>query len=128
MTLGRQLVRYGLVGLANTAIGYGMILAGLWFGLGDYPSNALGYAVGLCFSFFANRRFTFGQRGNVAAGEIARFLVCFVLSYAANLAIITLGRAFGYAEHPLVHLLAMALYSVIFFVCMRSFAFVRKAA
>lgn len=128
MTLRRQLVRYGLVGLANTAIGYGTILTGLWLGLGDYPANALGYAVGLCFSFVANRRFTFDQRGNVAAGEIARFLVCFILSYAANLAVITLGRAWGHAEHPLVHLMAMAIYSVIFFVCMRSFAFSRKAA
>lgn len=127
MTLGRQLVRYGLVGLANTAIGYGVILGGLWFGLGDYRANALGYTAGLCFSFVANRRFTFDRRGNVAAVEIVRFLFCFILSYAANLAVIALGRTWGYAENPLVHLTAMAFYSVIFFACMRSFAFARKA-
>lgn len=128
MTLARQLIRYGLVGLANTAIGYGVILAGLWVGMGDYVANALGYSIGLCFSFFANRRFTFAQRGHVAAAEIGRFLVCFIVSYAANLAVIALGRAWGYAEHPLVHLVAMGLYSVIFFACMRSFAFARKSA
>lgn len=128
MRLAQQLLRYGLVGLTNTAIGYGAILGSLWLGMGDYPANALGYAAGLCFSFFANRRFTFGRRGDVAGREIARFLVCFILSYTANLAIITAGRAWGYAEHPLVHLLAMAIYSVIFFVCIRSFAFARKAA
>jgi putative flippase GtrA len=124
--LGWQIARYGLVGLANTAIGYGLILAGLWIGLGDYRANALGYTAGLCFSFVANRRFTFDRRGGVTAGEIIRFLCCFAISYAANLAIIALGRAWGHAEHPFVHLAAMAVYSVLFFACMRSVTFRQK--
>jgi putative flippase GtrA len=127
MTLRREVARYGLVGLANTAIGYGLVLVGLKVGLGDYRANVLGYAAGLCFSFFANRRFTFGQRGAVRTPEIIRFLSCFAVSYAANLGVVALGRAWGYAEHPLLHLTAMALYSLIFFACMRSFAFRQKA-
>ena len=128
MSLSRQIARYGLVGLANTGIGYGLILAGLAIGLGDYRANALGYAAGVCFSFFANRRFTFGHRGAVNVSEVIRFLSCFAVAYGANLGVIALGRAWGYSEHPLVHLTAMAFYSLIFFACMRGFAFRQKAA
>lgn len=128
MNLTWQLVRYGLVGLANTAIGYGLILFGLHIGLGDYRANALGYAVGLCFSFFANRRFTFNRRGGASGSEVGRFLFCFVIAYTTNLGVVGLGRAAGHAEHPLVHLAAMVLYSISFFLLMRSIAFRRKVA
>lgn len=128
MKLSRQVARFGLVGLANTAIGYGLILIGLWMGLGDYPANVLGYSVGLCFSFVANRRFTFRRRGIVRSTEVVRFLSCFAIAYAVNLAIIALGRAWGYAENPIIHLTAMAAYSVLFFTCMRNFTFGRDQA
>lgn len=115
MNLGLQIVRFGLVGLANTAIGYGLILVGLRIGLGDYRANALGYAVGLLFSFFANRKFTFEQQDKPTGAEATGFMCCFAISYSANLGVIALGRATGHAEQPLVHLIAMALYSAIFF-------------
>lgn len=125
MSLGRQLLRYGLVGLANTAVGYGLILVGLWLGMGDYPANAFGFAIGLCFSFFANRAFTFSRRGPIAAPEVGRFLACFALAYAANLAVVAAGKAAGLDSNPLVHLAGTALYSVCFFVLIRSFSFGR---
>lgn len=126
MSLSRQLVRYGIVGLANTAIGYGVILFGLWLGLGDYQANATGFAIGICFSFFANRTFTFDRRGSITAAEIGRFMTCFAFAYAANLGVIASGRAIGLAENPLVHLTGTALYSVCFFFLMRHITFARR--
>ena len=119
----RAIVRYGVVGLANTVIGYGLILAGLFAGLNDYVANALGFAVGLCFSFFANRRFTFSRSGRATRQEAVRFLLCFTIAYAANLAVVTLGRTAGYPQNPLVQLAGMAFYSISFFLLMRIFAF-----
>lgn len=119
----RPIVRYGLVGIANTLIGYGLILAGLFAGLNDYAANALGFAVGLCFSFFANRRFTFSRSGSATRGEAIRFLLCFVIAYSANLAVIALGRAGGHPQNPIVQLAGMAVYSISFFFLMRAFAF-----
>lgn len=127
MSLSRQMVRYGLVGLANTAIGYGLILAGLHMGMGDYAANAFGFAAGLCFSFFANRKFTFDQDGGITGREISRFLSCFAIAYAANLGVIAWGRAAGLAESPFIHLAGTALYSVLFFFLMRSITFTRKS-
>lgn len=119
----QQVLRYGVVGVLNTAIGYGLILAGLHAGLGDYAANALGFAAGICFSFVANRRFTFGLQGEIRPTEISRFLACFSLAYALNLAAIAFGRNLGLAGHPAAHLAGMALYSLSFFVLMRSVAF-----
>lgn len=116
----RQITRYMAVGMANTGIGYAVILAGLAAGLRDYPANALGFGAGLCFSFVANRRFTFERTGRIKAHEVAQFLICFAVSYSANLAVITFGHTLGLERNPLIQLAGVALYSVLFFVMMRS--------
>jgi putative flippase GtrA len=118
-----QLLRYGAVGLANTAIGFGLIWLCLALGLGDYPANALGYAAGLTFSYFANRRFTFRLGGRSDPAEVGRFAFCFAVAYGANLLIVTAGREIGLAGAPALHLAAMVTYSALFFVLMRGYAF-----
>lgn len=75
--LGLRVVRFGLVGVANTTIDYG-IFAGLMLGAGAPLLLAQGAGIGVAaaFSFFANRSFTFrathaGARG---FGAFLRFL------------------------------------------------------
>jgi putative flippase GtrA len=120
----RQIVRYAAVGLVNTALGYSLILVGLAAGLGDYLANALGFGVGLCISFLANRRFTFEQTDRIALSEVARFLVCFTMSYSANLMVIALGHAMDLQRNPLIHLAGIVVYSALFFVLMQWRVFV----
>ncbi len=118
----RSILRYGLVGMANTAVGYSVILAGLAAGLGDIASNATGYAAGLTLSFVLNRRWTFGERA-VSRGAPMRFLLSFAVAYGANLAVVLAGEAAGRTEDPLVHLVAMGAYSVVFYLGMSNFVF-----
>ena len=61
----RQLWRYGLVGLSQNAIGYGLYLLVTWLGLPPKTAVSILYVVGVLISFFGNRRFTFahGARG-----------------------------------------------------------------
>ena len=42
-----RLLRFGLTGLANSAVGWAVIFGGLWAGLSGLVANAAGYAVGL---------------------------------------------------------------------------------
>ncbi|GLQ79247.1 hypothetical protein GCM10007881_27650 [Mesorhizobium huakuii] len=42
-----RILRFGAVGLINTALGYTLIQAGLALGLSDIVSNATGFAAGL---------------------------------------------------------------------------------
>ncbi|HKR92895.1 GtrA family protein [Novosphingobium sp.] len=116
-------IRFGLVGIANTLIGLAVIAALLRAGAGDYLANTLSYAVGLCASFLLNRAWTFGVRGPVIAGEVQRFIAAFALSYAANLAMLTLMRGYGFAQSLIGQGAAMAVYSACFFLLTRRFVF-----
>ena len=66
-TLRRQIVRFVVVGVANTLISLAayrlLLLVGLW-----YPAAAfVAYAVGLFNGYFWNRSWTFGSRDSMKA-------------------------------------------------------------
>ena len=118
-----QLGRFGLAGIANTLLGYGVILAGLFAGLGDYMANALGYTVGLLVSFLLNRRYTFGLRGSVERAEVMRFLLAVGIAYGGNLVVLAVGREVLGPDHAIVHLPAIATYTVVFYLLSARFVF-----
>ena len=89
--LDPTLFRFILVGLINTAVGYGVMfglynLAGLhtWGDLGYWISSAANYIVGSVVSFFLNKHFTFRNREK-GAEVVLRFAlnitVCWLLAY-----------------------------------------------
>ena len=89
--LDPTLFRVILVGLVNTAVGYGVMfglynLAGLhtWGDTGYWLSSAANYIVGSVVSFFLNKHFTFRSREK-GAGVVLRFAlniaVCWALAY-----------------------------------------------
>ena len=89
--LDPSLFRFILVGLVNTAVGYGVMfglynLAGLhtWGEAGEWISSAANYVVGSVVSFFLNKHFTFRNQEK-GAGVVLRFAlnitVCWLLAY-----------------------------------------------
>lgn len=118
-----QLGRFGLAGIANTLVGYGVIIAGILVGLGDYVANALGYAAGLIVSFILNRRFTFRIRGAVERAEVVRFLVAVGIAYLGNLAVLTICRDLLVPDNPIAHLPAIATYTALFYILSARFVF-----
>lgn len=89
--LDPTLFRFILVGLVNTAVGYGVMfglynLAGLhtWGGTGYWISSAANYIVGSVVSFFLNKHFTFRNREK-GVKVVLRFAlniaVCWALAY-----------------------------------------------
>ena len=124
----RQLVVFGLVGVANTAVGLGtIVLMQTVIGLDPFVANPIGYAAGLVNSFAMNRAFTFrdGDRSPAAA---TRFLLAFAVAYAANYA--TLAALIGaFPAHPLAwQVVAMVLYTLVFFVLAKWFVFRERRA
>jgi putative flippase GtrA len=119
--LFKQLVRYGLVGVANTAVGLGVILIlQMLLGLDPYSANAGGYAVGLAVSFLLNRAWTF-QVSDRPAGRLSRFMLAFAISYAANLGTLTL--LIDPVGMVAAQAVAVVVYSTIFFVFCRVYVF-----
>ena len=74
-----------LVGVANTALGYAVIFACMYFAeMSPERSNVAGYAAGLLVSYILNQRFTFRdvqRRGT----EFVRFILAFLVAYTVNL-------------------------------------------
>ena len=101
--LDPTLFRFILVGLVNTAVGYGVMfglynLAGLhtWGDTGYWISSAANYIVGSVVSFFLNKHFTFrNQEKGVKV----------VLRFALNIAVCW-ALAYGIAKPLTVGLLA----------------------
>jgi putative flippase GtrA len=81
-----QLVRYLMVGVANTLVGYAVIFfCMLGLGLSPALSNLLGFCVAVVCSFLLNRRFTFRSDGQMRR-ELPRFAASTLLAYLLNLA------------------------------------------
>lgn len=119
----KQLLRYGLVGVANTIVGFGAILVlQILVGLDPYSANAGGYAIGLATSFALNRVWTF-QVSDRPVGRLLRFVLAFAMSYAANLSTLTL--LLSSAGAVAAQAAAAVVYSTVFFVLCRSYVFAR---
>jgi putative flippase GtrA len=118
-----RLFRFGLTGLANSAVGWAVIFGGLWAGMSGLAANAAGYAVGLVLSFTLNRRFVFGVTGAVRGREVAKFLAAFAVAYGANVAVLRAVQPVLGADSPLAQVPALAAYIVIFFVLSQLFVF-----
>lgn len=118
-----RLLRFGLTGLANSAVGWTVIFGGLWAGMGDFAANAAGFGLGLVLSFTLNRRFVFGISGAIRIPEVVKFLAAFAVAYGANLAVLAAARTVLGDGNPLAQLPAIGAYVVIFFLLSHLFVF-----
>ena len=83
-----QFVKFILVGIANTSLGYAVIFSCMYLvGLSAVNSNIIGYFVGLTISYALNRGFIFKSQSKPKS-EFARFLAVFLFAYLANLGVL----------------------------------------
>lgn len=117
------LARFVLVGAANTAIGYALILIWLYAGFGDYSANVLGFAMGLPISYVLHRSLTFRARYRASGGEMVRYVLAFLVAYGANLLAIAVGRGMGLGGTALLQAIAICTYAVLLFLLTRLIVF-----
>ena len=138
--LDPTLFRFILVGLVNTAVGYGVMfglynLAGLhtWGDTGYWISSAANYIVGSVVSFFLNKHFTFRNREK-GAEVVLRFVVnisvCWLLAYGLAQPVMGwLLGGFGLSEQlqgNLTMLFGSGLFVILNYFGQRFFAFKTK--
>jgi putative flippase GtrA len=121
--LPASLVRFLLVGIANTLVGLSVIYLIKWFSaVGDALANACGYAIGLMVSFMLNRNWTFRHSGAILPAAV-RFFIVFAIAYIANLGtVLTLVHRFGINGY-LAQLLGVPPYTALFYLGSRYVAF-----
>lgn len=68
-------LRFGIVGLANTAIDFVILFVLVAFGLDKIPANYISTACAFVFSYIFNRTFTFRNRDKNVIKQFILFLV-----------------------------------------------------
>ena len=120
--------RYILVGLANTAVGYGVILSlQLQFGVHPVGANASGYVVGLFMSFILNRTYTFRSRRSFRT-SIPAFAVAAAVSYLINLAVLQFSITVLQLPAAVSQGMAICAYTVSFYLANRYVVFKGNSA
>lgn len=118
-------LRYLAVGLLNTALGYGAILASShWLGFGYLWANVTGYAFGLANAFFWQKKWVFRSSG-IWRSEILPFLAVFGVGFLLNLVAVWALGTFTALDKNLVQLAGIAVYTATNFLGNRIWTFAK---
>ena len=74
-----QKIRFGIVGLANTALDFAILFLLVAFGLDKIPANFISTGVAFVFSFFVNKSFTFKNKGGNVKKQFAVFILVTII-------------------------------------------------
>ena len=111
-----QLMRFGAVGLVNTAIGLLAIYAAMYFwSIEPGIANAIGYAIGLAISFALNRVWTFSDARSIQA-VLPRYLTVAAVCYLLNLGVVLIGARYFGIDPYLVQFFGISIYTTAMFI------------
>lgn len=71
----KQIARFGIIGGFNTLLDFGLLFILRSFGLPTIPSNVISTSVAFCFSFVANKKFTFRTKNTNVRQELLLFIL-----------------------------------------------------
>jgi len=70
-----QKIKFGIVGVANTALDFGVLFLLVNLGLDKIPANFISTGIAFVFSFFVNKSFTFKSTGGNAKKQFVLFIL-----------------------------------------------------
>lgn len=73
-------LRFGLVGIANTALDFAILFILVGLGLNSIASNYVSTAIAFIFSFFVNKSFTFKSTVGNVKKQFALFIIITIFS------------------------------------------------
>ena len=121
-----SLSRYLAVGVGNTIIGLSVIYICKWIlDMGDVSANFSGYTIGLVFSFFVNRKWSFDHKGSALHAAL-RFIIVIMMAYCANLLVVLLSINVLNINSYLAHAIGIVPYLVVGYLGSRYFVFSEK--
>lgn len=87
----KEFLKYCLVGIVNTFVGFGAVLSFTYMGIFAEGANFLGYCLGVVCSFFLNQKYTFKnieKNENSAKRKFIKFFIFMGISYIINLMVL----------------------------------------
>jgi putative flippase GtrA len=118
----RQLLRYGLVGVASNAVIYFVYLLITYLGVEPKTAMTLVYIIGATIGFIGNRKWTFAHRGDFSSAAL-RYIPAHLSGYLLNFMILfTFVDRLGYT-HQWVQAVAIMIVAGFLFVVFKYFVF-----
>jgi putative flippase GtrA len=118
----RQLIRYGLVGVASNAAMYFVYLLITYLGVEPKKAMTLVYIIGASIGFIGNRKWTFAHRGDSARAAL-RYVLAHLFGYLLNFLILfTFVDRLGYA-HQWVQAIAIIIVAGFLFIVFKYYVF-----
>lgn len=76
----QRIVKFGLVGIVNTAFGYALFAALIYVGIAPQPALAIAFFVGVIWNYLTHARIVFGTEGfkRLPAYAVSYFLIYFM--------------------------------------------------
>lgn len=90
-----RFLRFLLVGVLNTAFGYGVFVACLWLGMHYALAGAVSTVLGVLFNFKSTGGLVFRSTGN---RRLPQFVAVYVIIYLVNVLALGVMLQFGIAE------------------------------
>ncbi len=118
----RELIRYGLVGLASNVTIYFAYLLITYLGVEPKKAMTLVYTLGASIGFIGNRKWTFAHRGKATSAAL-RYILAHLFGYMLNFLILyTFVDRLGY-PHQWVQAVAIIVVAVFLFIIFKYFVF-----
>jgi len=118
----RVFLKYLLVGIINTIVGYGIIFFLMFVGVSPEISNIVGYAVGISVSYVLNKIYTFQSKAHPKK-EFPKFVLSLLASYTLNFLTLVLCIHILKINPYISQIISGAVYTLSGFVFLKYFAF-----
>lgn len=111
MTGSATVIRYGIIGVINTLIGYGVLFYLTYIGVLAELSNLFGYAVGFVVSYFLNKKYNFKSK-NSHSRDLPKFFFSMAIAYVLNLFALMFSYRFFGIDVYVSQILASVVYTL----------------
>jgi len=125
MSLHRQLLRFGCVGVAAMAVHFAVVAALVPIGVEPLLANAAAFAVAFQVSYVGHRRWTFEATGG--GGTYFRMLAVSLASFGLNEGLYALLLKFTALDYRISLVIVLGAVAVFTFVASRLWVFARGA-
>lgn len=118
-----QMLRFGAVGVLNTAVGLTAICVFMYFFHADPVSaNVLGYVVGFSVSFWLNKLWTF-ESSHKISNVLPRYAGVIVAAFLVNLTIVSVSTGYLACNPYLSQIFGIIAYTILSFTWCRVYVF-----
>ena len=121
----RQFLKFAVVGVMTNILLYAGYLAVTAFGVMPKVAMTVTYVVGVLFSFWLNRSWTYRKSGEVSR-HLRRYVVAYVVGYVVNLCGLYIGVDVAGVFHAYVQGVMVVVVACLMFVLQRHWVFIDR--